>query len=250
MTRWQFQTRQFLLPKSGHSLTECEDAIGIDARSARFAVADGATEAFAARSWAEELAHNWVQTEPAVLTSADFRVWIAERGRWLHDSWKGLPFSWYSEEKASTGSFAAFVGVQFEVDSAAPSWRGIALGDSCLIHCRNNQVLQTLPRLNAASFNSMPCLVPSHCGLQEAALERVSVDSGGIEPEGKFLLLSDAAAAWYLTLAEQDDPTRACFDGLLARGHESELTQLFDSERTSGRIKDDDIAIIGIEVRP
>ena len=47
---WELQTRQLLLPKLGHELSECEDAIAIDAERWRFAVADGATEAFDART--------------------------------------------------------------------------------------------------------------------------------------------------------------------------------------------------------
>ena len=65
MSTWQIKTRQFLLPKSGYQLSECEDAIGINAETCRFAIADGATEAFDAQSWARRLAHSWVQVEAA-----------------------------------------------------------------------------------------------------------------------------------------------------------------------------------------
>ena len=76
-------------------------------RRCRFAVADGATEAFDARNWAERLAQHWVEHDSA-LTVEDFRQWVAGEGRELHDSWNGLTLSWYSEEKARDGSFAAF----------------------------------------------------------------------------------------------------------------------------------------------
>src|SRR5918911_471453 len=134
MSKERLQTRQFLLPKSGHTLSECEDAVGADLVNGRFAIADGATEAFDAGSWARLLAHGWVSMKEAALTPEEFRAWVLERGRALHDSWSGLSLSWYSEEKARAGSFAAFVGVQLDFESGVRGWRAIALGDACLMH--------------------------------------------------------------------------------------------------------------------
>lgn len=248
MSTWQFQTQQFLLPKSGHQLSECEDAIGINVAARRFAVADGATEAFDSQSWARLLAHDWVLPGPADQTLDEFRAWVAKQGQALHDSWNGLRLSWYAEEKAQTGSFAAFVGVQFDLDEAAPCWRAIALGDSCLIHCRNRAIVTALPVSHYESFNATPLLVPSHPSMQQAALEQVVVAGGIVEPGDVLLLLSDAVAAWYLMLVEKDEPARGRFDLLLKTMQESELELLFEKERLNGRIKDDDIAVIRIEV--
>jgi len=101
---WDLQLRQLLLTKLGQEASECEDFLAADPQTCRFAVADGATEAFDARSWAERLAHRWVQRE-STLTLEEFRQWVAAEGRELQDSWNGLKLSWYSEEKARAGSF-------------------------------------------------------------------------------------------------------------------------------------------------
>jgi hypothetical protein len=248
MSTWQFQTRQFLLPKSGYQLSECEDAIGINTEACRFAIADGATEAFDAQSWAQRLAHSWVQIEGAALAPAEFCAWVAEQGQSLHDSWNGLRLSWYAEEKSRTGSFAAFVGVQLDLEIGAPSWTAIAMGDACLIHCRNEAILKALPISQYQNFNATPLLVSSNPAIQEAALQHIVIASGAIESGDVLLLLSDATAAWYLMLAEQDDRTRSRFDLLLEQVQDCELARLFESERLSGRIKDDDIAVIRIVV--
>jgi hypothetical protein len=248
MSTRQLQTRQFLLPKSGHQLSECEDAVGINALNHRFAIADGATEAFDARSWARLLAHSWVQIDEAALTPEEFRVWVLEQGQSLHDSWSGLRLSWYAEEKAREGSFAAFVGVQLDFQSGVDGWRGIALGDSCLIHSRNKTVLTALPVSHYQSFNAAPLLVPSRVTMQEAVLQKVVVGQGMIEPGDVLLLLSDAAAAWYLMLVEKDEKTRSLFEGLLKDVRDEELARFFEGERLAGRIKDDDVAVIRVEV--
>lgn len=248
ISTWQFQTQQFLLPKSGHQLSECEDAIGINALTGRFAIADGATEAFDAQSWALRLAHDWVRVKHARLTPEDFRTWVAEQGQGLHESWSGLRLSWYAEEKARTGSFAAFVGVQLDTEVAPPCWRAIALGDACLVHCRNTRILKALPISNHEMFNATPLLVPSQPSLQEPALDKIVIGSGLLEPGDVLLLLSDAAAAWYLRLADRNDQVRSIFDELLKAARAYDLEHFFDSERLAGRIKDDDIAVVRIEI--
>src|SRR5947209_20302168 len=113
------QVNQFLLPKEGAQASECEDAIGVNAAAGRFAVADGATEAFDARSWAQQLAHGWVAAEPPLLTRAAFGAWVTEEGTALHGSWQGRALPWYAEEKARRGSVAAFVGVLLEIGAGA-----------------------------------------------------------------------------------------------------------------------------------
>lgn len=241
---WDLQLRQLLLPKLDHAASECEDAIAIDSESCRFAVADGATEAFDARNWAERLAQNWVRNESA-LTRDEFRDWVAAEGRELHDSWSGLSLSWYSEEKARTGSFAAFVGVEIDLRSETPSWNAIALGDACLLHCRRGTLLKSLPLSRSESFNTAPVLVASNCSMHEAIMESVVTASGECKCGDVLLLMSDAAASWYLQSLERNDPRAG---DLLTTPQDEELRQFFDEERLAGRIRNDDIAIVRIEI--
>ena len=241
---WDLQLRQLLLPKLDHDASECEDAIAFDTHTARLAVTDGATEAFNARQWATNLAEHWVRNE-ATLTLDEFRKWVADEGRELHDSWNGLTLSWYSEEKARTGSFAAFVGVELDLKTDAPSWQAIALGDTCLLHCRGNALLKSLPLSRSECFNSAPVLVASNSKLHDSTMQSVVIDSGICENGDVLLLMSDAAAAWCLQRFENND-----FDAdFLAARTDEELKQFFDDERQAGRIRNDDLAIMRIEIK-
>ena len=161
------QLRQLLLPKLGQEASECEDVIAVDAQRCRFAVADGATEAFDARKWAERLAQQWVRRQ-STLTSEEFRDWVAAEGRELHESWNGLSLSWYSEAKARTGSFAAFAGVELDLKSELPSWKAIALGDTCLLHRRGDVLVSELLR-QAAGLPVCSELQPFVCGFADGA---------------------------------------------------------------------------------
>jgi hypothetical protein len=240
---WDLHLRQLLLPKSDHDASECEDAIAFDLHTARFAVTDGATEAFHAQQWARNLADRWVRNE-ATLTLEEFRQWVAKEGRELHDSWSGLTLSWYSEEKARSGSFAAFVGVELDLKSSTPSWQAIALGDACLLHCRRGSLLKSFPLSRSESFNSTPILVASNSALHETTMSSAMVDSGVFENSDVLLLASDAAASWCLQRFENGD-----FDADFLTGKDDEeLRRFFDGERQAGRIRNDDLAIVQIEI--
>ncbi len=242
-TVWELRRQQILLPKSGFEASECEDFIGVDERTSRFAVADGATEAFDARSWAERLAHNWVRSDSA-LTADAFQDWITAEGLTLHDSWNRLKLPWYAEEKAQKGSFAAFVGVEFDLAAEAPSWKAIALGDACLFHCRDGSLLKGLPLSDAASFNSAPLLVASDPALYKSSAHALVIDSGACQNKDVLLLLSDAVAAWYLEHSEQSD-----FSGVLESSDDEAIAAFFENERQAGRLKNDDIAVVRLEVQ-
>ena len=242
---WDLQTRQLLLPKLDHDISECEDFIAFDMQSCRFAVTDGATEAFDARKWAERLAQHWVENESA-LTPEEFRDWVATEGRELHESWSCLSLSWYSEEKARNGSFAAFAGVEFDLKGDSPSWQAIALGDACLLHCRCGELLKSLPLSHSESFNSAPVLVASNSSLHEISMQSVVVESGSCESEDVFLLLSDAMASWCLERFEKKDLDP---DEILETKEDEELKDFFDRERLAGRMRNDDLAVLRIKIR-
>ena len=244
-TTWEIQLRQLLLPKLGQEASECEDAIAIDAQNSRFAVADGATEAFDARNWAERLAQHWVQRK-STLTAEEFREWVAAEGKELRDSWSGLTLSWYSEEKARKGSFAALVGVEFDLKGELPSWRAIALGDTCLLHSRNGTLLKSLPVARSESFNSAPVLVASDSALHESSMQSVVTDSGSCQIGDVIFLMSDAAAAWCLQRFENGDLDVNQF---LSSKSDEELEQFFEDERIAGTIRNDDLAIVQIEIK-
>jgi hypothetical protein len=237
--------RQLLLPKLGQEVSDCEDVIAIDTERQRFAVADGATEAFDARKWAERLAQHWVRRE-STLTPDEFRNWVAGEGRELHDSWNGLSLSWYAETKARTGSFAAFVGVELDLRSDAPCWKAIALGDTCLLHRRGDVLVKSLPLARSESFNNAPILVASNSALHESSMKSVVIDSGNCESGDVLLLMSDAVASWYLQCLENDD--LAAEDYFFTRP-DNEMIVFFDQERLAGRIRNDDLAIVRIEIK-
>ncbi|HEX8500949.1 MAG TPA: hypothetical protein VF659_10205 [Pyrinomonadaceae bacterium] len=245
--RLTVQTQQFILPKGGSAAEECEDAVGFDVGALRFAVADGATEAFDAGRWAARLVGEWVGAASAPLTAAEFAPWLREQGGWLRASWEGRQLSWYAEEKRRAGAFAAFVGLRLEASGrGAAGWRALALGDSCLLQRRGRELLASVPVSGHEGFGSAPPLVPSSEPLMKAALARVVEAEGRAEPGDTFLLVTDALAAWYFEALARRPADAEEFDSLLAASDNVALSLLVRRERAAGRMKDDDVAAIRI----
>ena len=230
-------------------MEECEDAVGVNVEALRFAVADGATEAFDAGSWARALAGAWAGADDAPLTLDGFRPWVAAQGALLRRSWEGRALPWYAAEKARAGSFAAFVGVGFGAGARGRlRWRAVALGDACLVQRRGALIRASLPLSRPGDFTSSPPLVPSHEALLDAAMSHAVAAEGAAEDGDTFLLLSDAAAAWFLQLSAERSALLAELDSLLAASDGNALAELFRGERRAGRIKDDDVAVVRIAV--
>ncbi|HEX8281872.1 MAG TPA: protein phosphatase 2C domain-containing protein [Pyrinomonadaceae bacterium] len=240
------ETRHFVLPKEGSTDEECEDALAFDAGALRFAVADGATEAFDARRWAERLAREWVGAVRAPLTAGEFGAWLGEQAEWLHASWEGRKLAWYAEEKRRAGSFAAFVGLRLEASQGRAGWRALALGDSCLVQRRGGETVASVPLKSPEEFGSTPPLVPSRESLRAAALSRVVEAEGRAEPGDTFLLATDALSAWYFEALARRPEAAQEFDSLLAASDNESLAALVRRERAAARMRDDDVAAVRI----
>jgi hypothetical protein len=245
----QIAIHEFIMPKSGHSLAECEDSICVNRQALKFAVADGATEAFDSASWSKRLAAAWVALDDDCLDADSFLNWAAGEGAALGATWQGLKLSWFAEEKALVGSFAAFAGMKLSPVSGGWRWSAIAVGDTCLFHLRERSVVSALPLNDPAGFGSAPVLLPSNN--PDRALVRSSIVAGqGDAVAGdELLLMSDAISAWFLSLASAEDTWPLEFLRALQQGNERTISTIVESERSQGRLKDDDVSILHIWLR-
>lgn len=236
--------RNFLLPKHGHKAEECEDATSINSRLNRFAVADGATEAFDSGNWARRLVSSWTESN-GLLQPDEFLAWLKHEGEQHCEVWTNVELSWYAREKERAGSFAAFVGVELQSNS----WNAIALGDSCLLQIRGNDSIEAFPLAKSEDFGPAPVLAPSRVPLLPVAAKEIRTISSSLEVSDQLLLLSDATAAWFLRLHEERDAeSRTTFINLLKSESDSALVEFLEQERSGGRLKNDDVAIIRIAI--
>jgi hypothetical protein len=238
------------LPKRGNSEAECEDALALSVtpETATAAVADGASESSFAGLWARLLAEAFVRDPAAGLDPARWDEWLPP----VQAAWSAeigsKPLPWYAEEKVARGAFAALLGVAV----SAGRWRAVAVGDACLFVVRGGggdgrggSVAAAFPVQSSAEFGNTPWLVGSRSRPAEMRSEgRFATASGEARPGDRLWLLSDAAAAWWLAVAESGGRPWETLAGL---ADPAAFAAWVDSVRDSRAMKNDDVTAVCIE---
>jgi hypothetical protein len=233
----------FRLPREGMGRECCDDAVSVRASSGRFAVADGATEAYDSGRWARLLARAWTATP--VTDGEDVALALRRLGEALHRSWFRRPLSWYAEEKAGQGSFATLLGFQL---CGTSGWYAVAAGDTCLFQERAGELRAAFPLDDPDGFGNRPALVPSLPRRHPGWARGIRVTTGAAAAGDVFWLMSDAIACWYLgTWARRPALRRELHCAMLAPDDRS-LDRLVGRERRAGRLRDDDVAVLRVEV--
>src|SRR5262249_13195170 len=145
----------FHLPKAGHRPEECEDAFALDPRRGRLAVADGASESFAAADWARRLATGYVGHAGA------WSRWLPQARTDWAAQFHGQELSWYPETKMQEGAWATLLGLTVYGGVETGPWDAAAVGDTCLFHLRDEAMLRSFPLRQPTDFNNQPALIGS-----------------------------------------------------------------------------------------
>jgi hypothetical protein len=123
----------------------------------------------------------------------------------------------------------------------------IALGDSCLIHKRQDVLIAALPLSDPSEFGSHPILLPSKAVKQQGIADDFTIATGQAQPGDVFFLLSDAIAAWYLRAMMAVDSSRAKqFERLVAEEDRVGLQEVIAWDKRT--LRNDDVAIVRVAV--
>ncbi|MFD8965840.1 hypothetical protein ACFV0C_12695 [Streptomyces sp. NPDC059568] len=278
-----FNIQRFLVPKTGSSSDECEDAIDVslspDASSLFAAVSDGASESLLAGAWARQLVRGAV----ASMAAADDEpgngqdslspsgAFVEELLTRTVDQWdgyiseyqaerdaRGQPIAWYERPGLEKGAFATLMAVHLRTAPAAPEtsgaarrwiWRAFALGDSCLFHLRDGRLITSFPITDGHGFGITPQLLGSRNRDAELISDRASTATGELRTGDELLLATDALAGWLLSHPEIDSGGAGKQLGKLAGLDHETFTEWVRSERDKSRMRNDDVALIRMWVR-
>ncbi len=264
-----------VVPKHGSTSRECEDAICVLPETpfdeliegpVAASVCDGATESVLAKDWASALASASAAralSDPdffeAGTAFAEFAADVV--GRW--DPWldeytqlraaSGHPLKWYEKAKLSGSTFATMLSVRVapEPGSDHPDcgwrWQAAALGDTCLFHIRDDLPIRSFPIDHADEFGTAPDLFGSRNHDTALLTARTRFADGVCVPGDRLLLMSDALAAWFLTV----DNAVAAVRELLEFGGPHDAVGFgdwLDKLRDRQELRNDDVALIRIDV--
>lgn len=250
--RWS-SVRVFWLPKAGNSLAEYEDAFWpreeqfFDSIPMRLAVADGATETSFSGLWARLLVTAYGRGR---LTGENLP---AELHR-LRRAWRRCvgqkPLPWYAEEKLRWGAFSSLLGLTVlppELPGAqAGRWRSMAVGDSCVVQARGDEMVCSLPFTRSDEFNSRPILVSS-LDSDDATEVAANSASGSWQAGDIFYLMTDALAGWCLRGVESGEDVFARLNSIETQVQfEILVTDLRSTSDIEGLpvLKNDDVTLV------
>lgn len=204
-------------PRGGSREADYEDAFAppagkLSSKRVRLAVADGATESLLSGPWARLLVKMWVgapRRPTGALLPAAREEWDQHLAGYLDSREEsGRPVQWYEEPGLARGAHATFVGLQFtsrRVVCGAGKWTAVAVGDSCMFHVRDDELLEAFPIDEPAMFAAPPRLLASRAPEAEQPV-RLEARFGEWRSGDLFLLASDAFARWFLSSVRAGTP--------------------------------------------
>ncbi|MBI4582974.1 MAG: protein phosphatase 2C domain-containing protein [Planctomycetes bacterium] len=251
----QVFAQAFWAPKAGNNDSEYEDAfwpgkpLHGEATCFRFAVADGATETSYSRIWAKQLVRYFCKSRPDA-------AFIGEGLRDLQQRWSTIvrkrPLPWYAEEKIRLGAFASILGVvlydDVRCDGHHGKWEAIALGDSCLVQMRGEEVLARFPLDNSASFTNRPHLLSSNPAHNNRVLEHLRRIEGTWQPDDAFYLMTDALACWFMREVEEGRMPWIFLRDLDTSGEVKPFPEWVEGLRIEKAIRNDDVTLLRVDI--
>jgi hypothetical protein len=225
------------LGKEVDSVNQNEDAWILDSHGTAAAVFDGATESFAPRRWARQLASSWATGKPD---------WFATAQDAYEEATPSGSLSWAQEAAAIRGSFATIAAVEVR-----DTWLEVTcVGDSCALRVQGSHVVDAYPLSAAADFTSAPAALPSErlYADQATALLNAGTTTWAVTPgTDEIWLVTDAIAAWLLT----EDPAER-FDRLTMLASvttQDEFRTLILTQRASQAMRVDDCTWLRLSIR-
>ncbi|RSM26038.1 hypothetical protein C5B76_10725 [Aeromonas salmonicida] len=220
-----------------------EDAYRIAQERGRVVLSDGASESFDAKSWANLLVDECIDTAPLdeALSSC------IQKYNLLHDP---STLSWSKAAAYERGSFATMLIVQD--DPIHENVSVSALGDSLAVWSDGHNLLDTTPYSCADQFTQKPTLLATRNELNPLLSDTNSVfltqkDWSYRDNQTHLLLcMTDALGAWLLHHQEHGDSL--ALERLISIRSQKELQELVETERATGKLRRDDTTLILISL--
>ena len=190
-------TKSFIIQKEAESREDCQDACRQNKEMARYAVADGATQSFFPKEWADLLVEHFCEASVPYPTKNSWRSWIKP----VQEKWHvrvarkveerdvfflNNPFN-FKQPAAST-----FIGVEF--DRAQANWQAMIVGDSCIFHLSACEFRSYVIE-KSTGFTNRPRVFASYDKDNNFEPSFVKCDT---TPGDTIILATDALAQWIL----------------------------------------------------
>jgi serine/threonine protein phosphatase PrpC len=237
----RFESRVFTLAKDPEHPEQNQDACCLDSTRGVAAIADGVASGIFSRQWAGILTEAVVSAPPDPQDNESFARWVTDR----REDWNGQidtsGLAWHQKPKLREGAFSTLLWIVLSPgDPSDPqeSWqlRVFAVGDSCLVHVRDGQVLGTFPIERAEQLDVNPVVLGSVDLGRDDYVKFASLEES-CRANDLLVLCTDAIAAWALAIIEAGGTPPWDDQWTMSRAEwQQEVTRL----REEGRMRYDD----------
>jgi hypothetical protein len=246
-----FQHRSFWLSKDVQHPDEYQDSCHVDARRGIAAIADGVSSSLFAASWAKLLSRAIVADPPDVTDAIGLPEWLNKlREAWLKPiQVDSLP--WHQKARFQAGASSTLLWVELYVAEASdPTATGpvqlyaYAVGDCCLFHIRNDQLLRSFPLDKSELFDTDPNVVSS-VNRQKDHLLQFETLVDYCQDGDLLVLCTDAIAAWTLAQSEAGSaPSWEAYWNISEEGWRNQIHEL----RQQHKIRYDDSTVLMLRI--
>jgi hypothetical protein len=207
----RFETRVLWTPKRGNDDKEWEDGFAVDAVEGVLAVADGAGDGIFSKLWADLLLNSFLAAPVPLDDLAAVEPWIQDQRRaWLAAiRYPEQRWSIQARIDRSCGA-ATFMGFRLDPNTAnadtpatESGWTAWAVGDICLFHVRDGQLVASFPMSASADFNLTPQLYQSKA--MRPTPQGIAT-RGELRPDDVIVVATDAVAQRLLAEIESGSP--------------------------------------------
>jgi hypothetical protein len=250
-----FKSCSFWHPKDEGHPGEYEDACAVGDQRGIAAVADGVAGGMFSGRWARLLTQGAVDNPPDPRDPDALRGWLEPlRGEW--DSGIDRPnLSFFQRRRLQEvgGGYATLQWVELLPPESADDesqeevtipYRSFAVGDCCLFHVRDGEVLRTFPMEKSKDFDLDPVSIGSVDRKQDRLLKFETLEAT-CRYGDLLVLASDALAWWMIRQVEEESPIP--WDELWGMT-EDEFADRVRSQRESDGMRHDDTTLVLLEV--
>ena len=241
--------RAFITHKLAEHFSDCQDRFCINQNTKSVALADGMSQSYQQKIWADLLVNSYA-------SKIDF-VPNTESIKELSFEWRNRVVQYIEELRTKNApeyliimnenalamhksAGATFLGIRFEGNK----WTGDVLGDSCLIEIENKQIKRIHTSQQGDEFDNHPDYFDSEAS-KEGKGEPVQI-SGEITPQTSILLVSDPFSD-FLNEKMKEGKDEVYLRELLAVDSHEKYEDLVANWRNSYGMHNDDSTLIIIE---
>ena len=243
----------FILPsKESGKYSMCEDSIAVNIETQSIAIADGVGGSLFPEYLSRHLTSDFVSSpstffkvendEYILSKREDYKVGFEGYADGIIDSLNGIKQKMLQTKRELRVNYASstFVGCTLVEQGQAVICNYWSLGDSYLFYADSQDQLLQLSSMSEENFGGVPHQFKSN-GIVSGKLLHGSFEI----KEGVMLLMTDALSDWFIKKRNEETNVIERLKSL--RSHE-DFKSLIDEELSNGSLKDDDMALILLEI--